>query len=92
MARGPDKVTHAPPLDEGAGLNPAERDFTYALERIIDRAMDTLRAGQPFVYGIHQSLSPRMIAVLQARYREAGWREVEIDESGTGAYMLVLRP
>jgi hypothetical protein len=92
MARGPDKVTHAPPLDESAGLNPAERGFTDALEKIIDRAMDTLRPGHPFVYGIHQSLSPRMIEILEQRYRKAGWMEVLLEESGTGAYMLVLRP
>ena len=92
MARGPDGTTQLPPLDERAGLNPAELGFTHALERIVDRAMHTLRPGQPFVYGIHQSLSPGMIAVLEQRYREAGWGDVSLEASGTGAYMLVLRP
>jgi hypothetical protein len=92
MARGPDGVTLAAELDDASGLNPAELTFTLGLEKIIDGALTGYRPGMPFVYGIHQALSPRMIEALRARYREAGWGEVLLREGATGAYMLVLRP
>lgn len=52
--------------------------------------MDSHRWGDSFVYGIHQALSPRMMAALARRYREAGWGDVRIREGATGAFMLVL--
>lgn len=68
-----------------------EFELTLGLEKIIDRAMDSHRRGDPFVYGIHQVLSPRMIGSLTRRYREAGG-EAWIREGATGAFMLVLHP
>jgi hypothetical protein len=92
MARGPDGRSHAAELDAAAeGLNRMEYEMAFGLERIIDRTLERHRGG-PFVYGIHQALSPRMIASLARRYREAGWSEASIQEGATGAYLLVLRP
>lgn len=69
-----------------------EFELTLGLEKIIDRTMDSRRRGEPFVYGIHQALSPRMIESLVRRYREAGWEKAWIREGATGAFMLVLHP
>ena len=93
MARGPDAVSRTADLDpEAGGLNRMEHELAYGLEKIIDRAMDSHRWGDAFVYGIHQALSPRMMEVIRRRYREAGWSEVSLREGATGAYMLVLHP
>lgn len=94
MARGPDGVSRATDLDPGAeGLNRIEFDLTLGLEKVIDWTLEQRhRAGDPFVYGIHQSLSPRMVEALRRRYAEAGWTEVILREGLTGAFMLVLHP
>ena len=92
MARGPDGITCAAELDRTAeGLNRMESELAFGLEKIIDRTLEGHRRGEPFVYGIHQALSPRMIDSLTRRYREAGWSELLIREGATGAFMLVLR-
>lgn len=92
MARGPGGAGEAPELDEGSGLNRAELEFTRGIEKIIDRALAGIPPGQPFIYGIHQGLSPRMMDALRARYRQAGWSEVILKEGLTGAYLLTLQP
>ncbi|HET7322025.1 MAG TPA: hypothetical protein VFI96_05995, partial [Longimicrobiaceae bacterium] len=70
----------------------AEMEFTRGLEKIVDGALQGVPAGHPFIYGIHQGLSPRMMEALRTRYRQAGWSEVILTEGLTGAYMLTLRP
>jgi hypothetical protein len=93
MARGPDGGPLSGGLDRGAaGLNRLEYELTAGLEEVIDRTLAGHRRGDPFVYGIHQALSPRMAEALRRRYREAGWREVILREGATGAHVLVLHP
>ena len=61
------------------------------LAAVIDRALARHPAGETFVYGIHQELSPAALEHLRARYLEAGWREVALREGATGAHLLVLK-
>jgi hypothetical protein len=92
MARGPDGRSHGAELDAAAeGLNRMEYELASGLEKIIDRTLESYRGSGPFVYGVHQALSPRMIASLTRRYREAGWSEASFLEGATGAHFLVLR-
>ena len=93
MARGPDGITCAAELDRTAeGLNRMESELAFGLEKIIDRTLEGHRRGEPFVYGIHQALEPRVADCLLRRYREAGWAEAEIIPGATGAATLVLSP
>ena len=93
MARGPDGALLTEELDrETSGLNRLEFDLAHGLEKVIDDVMKKHRPGDPFVYGIGQSISPRMSEALSARYRAAGWSEARISQHATGACLLVLTP
>jgi hypothetical protein len=92
MARSPDGTQLEPAMPPPAVLQGDEPAFALGLEKIIDRAMARLAPGEPFVYGIHQELPPRVAAHLVERYRQAGWREVSLKPGETGAFLLVLRP
>jgi hypothetical protein len=72
-------------------MNRLERELALGLEKVIDGVLKDHRSGEPFVYGIHQSLSPRMVDALVERYRSAGWEEVRLTPGLTGTCMLVLR-
>jgi hypothetical protein len=91
MARGPDGSLLA---DDAAGASLVGDDLAFAtgLEKIIDRAMQRLAPGDRFVYGIHQELSPGIMAHLRARYRAAGWSDVVLRTGETGTCMLILHP
>ena len=90
MAIGPGGAPASPaPCDE---LSAEERAFVQGLEGVIDRALRGVRAGERFVYGIHQELDPRLADCLLRRYREAGWAEAEVFPGATGAATLVLAP
>jgi hypothetical protein len=92
MARGPDGTLYDEPASEPGSDEDGERGLAHGLERIIDRSLQRHRPGERFVYGIHQSLSPRLIATLESRYRAAGWREATVREGATGAFVLILAP
>ena len=61
------------------------------LAAVIDRALLRHPAGETFVYGIHQELSPTALDHLRQRYTAAGWREVNLRTGATGSHLLVLR-
>jgi hypothetical protein len=61
------------------------------LAAVIDRALARHPAGETFVYGIHQELSPSALERLRERYLAAGWGDVSLREGATGSYLLVLR-
>lgn len=90
MARGPDGSV-AGSVD-CADLSAEDRAFVLGLEGTIDRALQRLRPGERFVYGIHQELPDPIARCLIARYRAAGWTDVQVLPGATGAAMLVLAP
>lgn len=93
MARGPGGTIHGQELDTApTSLGEDELRLASGLEKIIDRAMDSHRWGDPFVYGIHQELTPGIAELIARRYRAAGWSEAAVREGETGAYVLVLHP
>ena len=65
--------------------------FADGLAAVIDRALARHPAGETFVYGIHQELSPEALDRLRERYQADGWREVSLRAGATGSYLLVLR-
>lgn len=86
------ETSAAPPAGTEIPLSRADAAFMEGLEKIIDRALKRHTAGERFVYGVHQGLSPAMASELRRRYVSAGWRDVVVKESGTGAHLLVLTP
>jgi hypothetical protein len=91
MARDPDGVLRDVAPDDEPPLNRLERELARGLEQVLDGALERYRRGDPFVYGIHQALSPAMIAALVSRYRAAGGDEARITPGPTGASVLLLR-
>lgn len=73
---------------------PGTEDHALAesLAGVIDRALVGHREGETFLYGIHQHVSPGVLACLRERYRASGWSGVSLRESATGTYLLVLMP
>jgi hypothetical protein len=90
MARSPDGTTAAPAACEG--LTADESGFIQGLEGVIDRALQGVRPGERFVYGIHDQLAPRIAECLVRRYLAAGWAEAMLLPGATGSAMLVLAP
>lgn len=79
-------------VSDEPGLSGPEKTFLLGIEKILDAAMETLPAGDVFLYGINQSLSPGMVEALTRRYLAAGWADAEIVEGETGAFEIYLRP
>jgi hypothetical protein len=93
MAHGPDDSSLATELGpDTEKLNRMELELASGLEKVIDGVLRGHRRGTPFVYGIHQSLSPAMMRALERRYREAGWKEAVIRPGETGASIMILTP
>ena len=90
MAVGPDGAPLAPL--ESEEIPPELGAFVAGLEGVIDRALHGYRAGDRFVFGIHQALTPGVESCLIGRYLRAGWREARVIPSATGAATLVLSP
>jgi hypothetical protein len=90
MAVGPGgrRATPAP----CAELSADQAAFVQGLEGVIDRALQGLRPGERFVYGIHQELAGPIARCVERRYLEAGWAEARVLPGATGAATLVLAP
>lgn len=72
--------------------SPDEVRLADGLAGVIDRALERHPSGEPFLYGIHQHLSPGARERLRQHYLEAGWSEVVLREGATGAHLLILTP
>jgi hypothetical protein len=66
--------------------------FLRGIEAAIDRALEGHRAGETFVYGIHQEMPVDVPRALADRYRSAGWSEVTVKPGETGGHTVVMIP
>jgi len=67
-----------------------EAALADGLAAVIDRMLERHPAGDTFLYGIHQTISPGMLTYLRRHFRRAGWAQVTVREGATGAHLLVL--
>lgn len=92
MARGPSGTRSTDAAGVVTTLSATDFAFLSGIEAAIDRALENHRAGDTFVYGIHQEMPAGVPEALAARYRAAGWGDATVKQSETGAYMVVLNP
>lgn len=69
-----------------------EASLARGLCGVIDRALERHRAGETFVYGIHQKVAPGVLESLRRHYMGSGWSSVALREGATGSHLLVLTP
>lgn len=92
MARGPSGSRSTDVSGVVTTLSASDFAFLSGIEAAIDRALENHRAGETFVYGVHQEMPAGVPEALAARYRAAGWSNATVKKGETGAHNIVLNP